>query len=529
VESTNGKICFQEKGEKLMTLKDNGDGTISDSHTGLMWQQAENGEEMNYEDAVAFCEGLTLAGHGDWRLPTKEELVALAQVGDEPLRTFFPGLQQERYWAFTRHSELAWAESPDRIAYTVDFDPDSGNYCRPTTYFRAYKYFVRAVCAGGKAQTAISSSSGAEVNIVKHTVASQKNRSNTDIQRHKVKKTASIIALIAAILFCGLPGLLGLCIGPLLILGSNEVDSSMGSLFIFTVMNILFVAIPVLVWFFTLRKKPTGAEKSTVIVPAAASGVSEVVLPNDELRALRVQVDRLGVNYPRQQGPGLDPKLDIQLPWIARTLEEAASALESGRDPFGNPITDAQVVGGLRKLIQMVTEPGYLSTMDLGYPGIKAPLKRCMNDLEAIVRGIEEHPAAGSPPSASKGVKTLVALCTELGILFPDQHINQAVEELLQEGEPGSRALALLIRELMVCRSPKITHVLAAAGRVTSAPELVDAVRAVAEAPELTEAPTQPRFTPEIIGGGRVGWTSGTHRSVVARALQAEELLIGHD
>lgn len=128
-----------------MVLRDNGDGTISDSRTGLIWQQVENGEEMNYEDAVAFCEGLTLAGHNDWRLPTKEELVALAQIGDEQLQAFFPGLQQERYWAFTHRSELVWAESPDRIAYTVDFDPDSGNYCSPNTYFRVYDYFVRAV------------------------------------------------------------------------------------------------------------------------------------------------------------------------------------------------------------------------------------------------------------------------------------------------------------------------------------------------------------------------------------------------
>jgi hypothetical protein len=126
-------------------------------------------------------------------------------------------------------------------------------------------------------------------------------------------------------------------------------------------------------------------------------------------------------------------------------------------------------------------------------------------------------------------VETLVALCTELGILFPDQHVNQAVEELRREGEPGSRALAVLIRELMDCRSPKITYVLAAAGQATPTPELLDAVRAVAETSELTEAPANPRFTPEIIGGGRVGWTSGTYRAVVAKAHQAEALLEGHD
>jgi hypothetical protein len=252
-------------------------------------------------------------------------------------------------------------------------------------------------------------------------------------------------------------------------------------------------------------------------------------LPNDALRALGIRVEQLGVDHPRQQRPGLDPKLDQQLPWISRTLEEAASALESGLDPFGNPITDAQVVGGLRTLIRTVRDPGYLISMDLGYPGIKAPLKRCMDDLEAIVQRIEGTPATASTPPASKGIKTLVALCTEMGILFPDQHVNQAVEELRREGESGSRALAELISELMDCRSPKITYVLAAAGQVTPTPELIDAVRTVAEASELTEAPANPRFTPEIIGGGRVGWTSGTYSAVVAKALRAEALLKGHD
>jgi predicted dehydrogenase len=186
-----------------MTFRDNGDRTIHDSRTGLVWQQAENVEEMNYEDAVAFCESLTLAGHSNWRLPTKEELVALAQVGDEPLREFFPGIQQERYWASTRRSELAWAESPDRIAYTVDFDPDSGNYCHPTTYFRSYEYFVRAVRAGGEVPPTASEASGAEGYNVQRTLSGHTKSESAIFRRHKKKdkRTGCMITLVIAILF----------------------------------------------------------------------------------------------------------------------------------------------------------------------------------------------------------------------------------------------------------------------------------------------------------------------------------------
>ena len=57
----------------------------------------------------------------------------------------FPGLEHERYWAASPRTELAWAESPERIAYTVDFDPNSANDGQAMTYFRGYSYFVRAV------------------------------------------------------------------------------------------------------------------------------------------------------------------------------------------------------------------------------------------------------------------------------------------------------------------------------------------------------------------------------------------------
>ena len=53
---------------------DNGDGTITDSATGLMWQQEDGGNTHNWENALSYCEGLTLANHSDWRLPNAKEL-----------------------------------------------------------------------------------------------------------------------------------------------------------------------------------------------------------------------------------------------------------------------------------------------------------------------------------------------------------------------------------------------------------------------------------------------------------------------
>lgn len=55
---------------------DNGDGTVTDVNTGLMWIQAP-GEKMAYYDAVDSAESFSFAGYDDWRVPTIKELYSL--------------------------------------------------------------------------------------------------------------------------------------------------------------------------------------------------------------------------------------------------------------------------------------------------------------------------------------------------------------------------------------------------------------------------------------------------------------------
>ncbi len=56
---------------------DNGDGTITDEATGLMWMQAEADSAMDWEHALAYADTLTLAGYDDWRLPDVRERQAI--------------------------------------------------------------------------------------------------------------------------------------------------------------------------------------------------------------------------------------------------------------------------------------------------------------------------------------------------------------------------------------------------------------------------------------------------------------------
>ena len=66
---------------------DNGNGTVSDNATGLMWQQdtardGGNYDAMTWEEALAYCEALNLGGLTDWRLPTIKELRSLVDYGE---------------------------------------------------------------------------------------------------------------------------------------------------------------------------------------------------------------------------------------------------------------------------------------------------------------------------------------------------------------------------------------------------------------------------------------------------------------
>ena len=66
---------------------DNGDGTISDLATGLMWQQDDDGMARNWQESLAYSEGLVLGGHTDWRLPNAKELQSIVDYSRSPQTT----------------------------------------------------------------------------------------------------------------------------------------------------------------------------------------------------------------------------------------------------------------------------------------------------------------------------------------------------------------------------------------------------------------------------------------------------------
>ncbi len=85
------------------SFTNNGNGTITDNVTQLMWQQTDGGE-MTIENAIAYCSTLTLGGYSGWRLPTPMEAMSILNLQkNNPAMdiVYFPSTGAEYWWTNT--------------------------------------------------------------------------------------------------------------------------------------------------------------------------------------------------------------------------------------------------------------------------------------------------------------------------------------------------------------------------------------------------------------------------------------------
>ena len=118
---------------------DNGDGTVTDTATGLMWQQATQ-ESMDWESAITYCASLSFEGYNDWRLPDINELRSLVDYSKDDIAidtTLFPGTMTSFYWSST-----TLAANPD-CPWNIKFSNGFRKHLN-----KSYSLDVRAVRAG---------------------------------------------------------------------------------------------------------------------------------------------------------------------------------------------------------------------------------------------------------------------------------------------------------------------------------------------------------------------------------------------
>lgn len=103
----------------------NADGTVTQSKTGLIWQGQENETKRPWPAALDYCESLQLAGHSDWRLPTKVELNSLVD---------FTQNHAEYYWSSSLYESFA------EYAWLISF-PNG----REAKHYKTIPHYVRCV------------------------------------------------------------------------------------------------------------------------------------------------------------------------------------------------------------------------------------------------------------------------------------------------------------------------------------------------------------------------------------------------
>jgi len=142
-----------------LSYTDNGNGTVTDNNTGIMWQKYENASTYNWYQASGtydatynpttqnICGSLNLGSSSDWRLPSKKELMSIVAYGI-PFpgatidTTYFPNTHESNYWSST-----TVAGYPD-LAWHVHFYDGAVDDAIVYDYYKNYSLFVRCVRGG---------------------------------------------------------------------------------------------------------------------------------------------------------------------------------------------------------------------------------------------------------------------------------------------------------------------------------------------------------------------------------------------
>ena len=93
--------------------RDDAKEVVIDHKRHLMWQDniAAGSTDLNFKDAISYCQSLDLAGHKDWYLPKLDELKSIVKAQNYPrsIAKAFKHVYPDYYWSSTEHSsEFSW-------------------------------------------------------------------------------------------------------------------------------------------------------------------------------------------------------------------------------------------------------------------------------------------------------------------------------------------------------------------------------------------------------------------------------------
>ncbi len=132
---------------------DNGNGTITDRATDLMWQKSGSGKSLDNNRIKKYIKELNnrkFAGYSSWRLPTVDELASLinnTKVNGVFLDPLFDN-KQYRCWTIDPYD---YSYSAYEAAFIINFKTGNVDFSAWATWDAAYtknvSNYVRAVCS----------------------------------------------------------------------------------------------------------------------------------------------------------------------------------------------------------------------------------------------------------------------------------------------------------------------------------------------------------------------------------------------
>ncbi len=169
-EVTDGSLKddgYYQAGVEPSYTRDESTGIVTDHITGLQWQDdadpvskpwltqenhdkctGNNGQtqsdtacyDTSGDTAATYCEGLSLGGYNDWRLPTAKELDGIVDYGQyyPAIDPVFEHTATDSYWSSSTH------EGYHGSAWSVDFRYGDRYYLNE----KDYSYYVRCVRPG---------------------------------------------------------------------------------------------------------------------------------------------------------------------------------------------------------------------------------------------------------------------------------------------------------------------------------------------------------------------------------------------
>jgi tetratricopeptide (TPR) repeat protein len=143
-----------DEGEFPNDFVDNGDGTITDRTTGLVWEKGGSSTAMRYRSAKRYVSRLNKkrsGGYNDWRIPTTEELASLLERDRNNRELYIAPLfdgGQKAYWTSdTVPTASNWSTRNNVIDFskgTID-STNSESGVSNTIGFEEGQCFIRAV------------------------------------------------------------------------------------------------------------------------------------------------------------------------------------------------------------------------------------------------------------------------------------------------------------------------------------------------------------------------------------------------